>query len=87
MIGYAMARGLRRGWLDSSYRDSLDLAWRGVKERIDDEGSVIDSCISTGVQQNLKEYLDRTAIFGPDDRSGSLALWFSVEMELLARGA
>ncbi len=87
MIGYAMARGLRRGWLDSSYRDSLDLAWRGVKERIDDEGSVIDSCISTGVQQNLKEYLDRTAIFGPDDRSGSLALWFAVEMERLAQGA
>ena len=64
---------------------ALDLAWRGVKERIDDEGSVIDSCISTGVQQNLKEYLDRTAIFGPDDRSGSLALWFAVEMERLDR--
>ena len=86
MIGYAMATGLYRGRLDNSYRDSLDLAWRGVKERIDDAGNVIDSCISTGVQQNRKEYLDRTAIFGPDDRSGSLALWFAVEMERLARG-
>ncbi|MDA0735024.1 MAG: glycoside hydrolase family 88 protein [Chloroflexi bacterium] len=86
MIGYAMARGLRRGWLDSSYRDTVDLAWRGVKERIDDEGNVADACISTGVQQNINEYLDRTAIFGNDDRSGSLALWFAVEMERLDRG-
>ncbi|HEU0021212.1 MAG TPA: glycoside hydrolase family 88 protein [Dehalococcoidia bacterium] len=85
MIGYAMARGLRRDWLDSSFRDSLDLAWRGVKERIDDQGNVVDACISTGVQQDLNEYLDRTAIFGYDDRSGSLALWFAVEMERLER--
>lgn len=86
MVGYAMARGLRRGWLDSSYRASLDLAWRGVKERIDDSGNVADACISTGVQHNVQEYLDRTAIFGYDDRSGSLALWFAVEMERLERG-
>jgi rhamnogalacturonyl hydrolase YesR len=86
MIGYAMARGLGRGWLDSSYRDSIELAWQGVKERIDDQGKVADACISTGVQQDLSAYLDRTAIFGHDDRSGSLALWFAVEMERLERG-
>ena len=85
MIGYAMARGLRRGWLDPSYRSSVDLAWRGVKERIDDAGNVVDACISTGVQQNVSEYLDRTAIFGHDDRSGSLALWFALETERLER--
>jgi rhamnogalacturonyl hydrolase YesR len=86
MIGYAMARGVGRGWLDSSYRDSTDLAWQGVKERIDDQGNVTDACISTGVQPDLSGYLDRTAIFGYDDRSGSLALWFAVEMERLVRG-
>ncbi len=83
MIGYAMARGLRRGWLDPSFRESLDRAWRGVKERIDDEGNVADACISTGVQQSVKEYLDRPAVLGYDDRSGSLALWFALEMERL----
>jgi rhamnogalacturonyl hydrolase YesR len=86
MIGYAMARGLRRGWLDSSFRDSAELAWQGVSERIDDEGKVVDACISTGVQQSVKEYLDRPAVFGLDDRSGALALWFAVEMERLRRG-
>lgn len=86
MIGYAMARSLGRGWLDSSYRASVELAWQGVKERIDEQGKVVDACISTGVQPDLGAYLDRTAIFGHDDRSGSLALWFAVEMERLERG-
>jgi rhamnogalacturonyl hydrolase YesR len=86
MIGYAMARGLGRGWLDASYRESVELAWQGVKERVDHQGNVVDSCISTGVQQDRNAYLDRTAIFGYDHRSGSLALWFAVELERLERG-
>ena len=85
MIGYALARGLRRGWLESGYRAMLDLAWRGVKERVDSDGNVVDACISTGVQQTVQEYLHRPAVNGFDDRSGSLALWFAVEMERLHR--
>ncbi len=85
MIGYALARGLRRGWLDSSRRESLYRAWKGVKQRMDDDGNVVDACISTGVQQSVKEYLHRPAVLGFDDRSGSLALWFALEMERLER--
>jgi rhamnogalacturonyl hydrolase YesR len=84
MAGYALARGLGRGWLNSSYQAVLDRAWQGVSERIDGEGNVVDGCVSTGVQGNLKDYLDRPAIFGFDDRSGGMALWFAVEMERLA---
>ena len=86
MMGYAIARGLRRGWLSDDYRPPLDLAWQGVSERIDDVGNVVDACASTGVQQNVRDYLDRPAIYGFDDRSGGMALWFAVEMERLARG-
>ena len=86
MAGYALARGLGRGWLDSSHQAVVDLAWQGVCERIDGEGNVVDGCAGTGVQGNLKDYLDRPAIFGFDDRSGGMALWFAVEMERLARG-
>jgi rhamnogalacturonyl hydrolase YesR len=84
MFGYAVARGIRLGWLDSSFAAPLQLAWQGVAERIDDAGNVVDGCISTGVQESLRDYLDRPAVFGFDDRSGSLALWFAVEMERLA---
>jgi hypothetical protein len=85
MIGYAMARAVRRGWVDASYRHTIDLAWQGVAERIDDVGGLVDCCTNTGVQENLQAYLDRPAIFGRDDRGGAMALWFAVEMEQLAR--
>ena len=76
-----MARAVRRGWLDASYRHTIDLAWQGVTERIDDAGGLVDCCTNTGVQENLQAYLDRPAIFGRDDRGGAMALWFAVEME------
>ena len=83
MVGYAMARGLRRGWLDASYRPAVELAWQGVSERIDDAGGVLDACTNTGVQTSLRAYLDRPAVCGRDDRSGSMALWFALEMAQL----
>jgi rhamnogalacturonyl hydrolase YesR len=84
MVGYCLARGLRRGWLDASYRAALDLAWQGVVERIDATGGVVDACTNTGVQTSLRAYLDRPAVFGRDDRSGSMALWFALEMAQLS---
>ncbi len=86
MMGYSLARGLRHGWIPEDYLGAVELAWQGVSERIDDVGNVVDACASTGVQQNVRDYLDRPAIFGFDDRSGGFALWFAVEMERLARG-
>ena len=86
MMGYAMARGLRMGFLGEAFSTVVDRAWQGVAERVDDVGNVVDGCASTGVQNNVREYLDRPAIFGYDDRSGGMALWFAVEMERLDRG-
>jgi rhamnogalacturonyl hydrolase YesR len=85
MIGYAMARGMRRGWLDSSYRASVELAWQGVSERIDDEAGLVDPCDGTGTGENVRFYIDRPAVFGFNDRGGSMAIWFATELELLRR--
>ena len=85
MFGYAAAKGLRRGWLDLTFLEPAQLAWQGVSERIDDEGKVVDACASTGVQASVREYLDRPAVTGFDDRSGGMALWFAVELERLAQ--
>lgn len=80
MVGYALARGLRRGWLDAGYKEMLTRAWQGVAVRIDDHGGLVDVCTGTGVQQSTRDYLDRPAIFGPDERGGALSLWFVTEM-------
>ena len=85
MVGYAMARGMRLGWLDESYANALMLAWQGVSERIDDEGGLVDVCTGTGVMSSTREYLDRPAIFGWDERGGAMALWFACEMERYLR--
>ncbi len=86
MMGYAVARGQRRGWLSGEWESVLHLAWQGVSERIDDVGNVVDACASTGVQGNVRDYLDRPAIYGFDDRSGGFAMWLAVEMERWSRG-
>ncbi len=89
MVGYALARGLREGWLpdgdEDGYRAGVEACWRAVSERIDGDGGVVDGCISTGVMPDRRAYLDRAALSGHDDRTGSMALWFACEMERLRR--
>lgn len=80
MLAYCLARGMRRGWFDNRYQAALDLAWQGITERIDEAGGIVDACTNTGVQEDLRAYLDRPAVFGRDDRSGSFALWLALEL-------
>ncbi len=91
MVGYALARGLREGWLpdgeDEVYRGGLEACWRALSERIDNDGGVVDGCISTGVMPDTRAYLDRAALSGHDDRTGSMALWFACEMERFRRAS
>ena len=84
MVGYSLARGLRMGWFPddetSGYRAGLEACWRALSERVDDDGNVVDGCISTGVMPDIRAYLNRTAVNGYDDRTGSMALWFACEI-------
>ena len=85
MVGYAVARGLRLGWLDDTYRGFADSLWSAASERIGMDGHVVDGCTGTGAVNDRRFYLDRAAEFGQDDRTGNLALWCAVEMERLRR--
>ena len=80
MIGTALLRGIRRGWLNAQvYRPAVDAAWRAILVRVKDD-AVIDVCESTGKQKTLEDYLNRVAILGPDQRGGGMALLFATEM-------
>ena len=87
MVGYAVARGLRLGWLDDSYREFAEGLWSAASERVGIDGHVVDGCTGTGAVNDRRFYLDRAAEFGQDERTGNLSLWFAVEMERLARGS
>ncbi len=81
MIGLAVLRGVRNGWLDSgTYQARIDLAWKAVAARIASNGDLLDVCESTNKQATLQDYLHREAIFGKDIRGGGMALMFSTEL-------
>ena len=80
MIGYGIARGIRLGLLDQSYLPILKSLWNGTKARVTETGDVVDGCTGTGALETEYDYIVREALSGYDDRTGSLALWFAVEM-------
>lgn len=91
MTGYALARGLRAGWLPhDEFIAAADQAWQAASQRIDETAGLIDVCTGTGPQRGIdntaRAYLGRAAVSGFDDRGGSMALWFAVEMAMLRAG-
>ena len=80
MIGYGVARGIKLGLLDQSYLPTLSSLWNGAKARVAETGDVVDGCTGTGALETEQDYIVREALSGYDDRTGSLALWFAVEM-------
>ena len=81
MIGWAMQRGIRRGWLArDEYQPSVDRAWQAVKERTSPDGRLVNVCTGTGKQKMLQDYFDRPAINGRDDRGGAMGMTFAVEL-------
>jgi unsaturated rhamnogalacturonyl hydrolase len=79
MIGFAMASGIRHGWLEKDeYQACVEKAWQGAQVRVFPNG-FLDVCTGTGKQKTLRDYLDREAIMGPDARAASMYLMFASE--------
>ena len=87
MIGFAMLRGIERGWLpESQYRPLVERAWQAVLARVGPEGHLVDVCESTPGQSSLADYMHRAALLGPDPRGGAMALLFATERAGLGHG-
>lgn len=81
MIGFAMQRGISRGWLDAAeFQPAIDLAWRAIEQRTSSTGMLVNVCTGTGKMNTLEDYLNRTAIQGRDDRGGTMGLLFATEL-------
>lgn len=87
MIGIAITRGIRRGWLSTDLAPVAATAWAAVDQRINDVGLVRDACPGTGPLPTLDDYLDRTPFTGHDDRAGAMALWFALDRAALLETA
>ena len=82
----AMARGIRLGWLDESYRPAVDRAWRALLAHVLEDGTLVDVCIGTGAGPTRRYYLDRPAVNGADDRGGAMVLGAALEYHDLLEG-
>ena len=80
MVGYGVAKGIKLGLLDEAYLPFLASLWNATKVKVTETGDVVDGCTGTGALETEHDYIIREAMSGYDDRTGSLALWFSVEM-------
>ena len=82
MIGTAMLRGIRNGWIDRrTYEPLVDHAWKAILSRTGADGRLVDVCESTGTRGLTDaDYLRRTAILGRDDRGGGMAMFFATEL-------
>ena len=82
MIGAAIVRGIRNGWLDrATYQPLVDRAWHAVLQRTSADGGLVDVCESTGTRGLTDDgYLHRAAILGRDDRGGGMAMFFATEL-------
>jgi len=81
MIGIAMLRGVRNGWLDAAaWGLRIERAWQAFLKRTAADGRLIDVCEGTGKQKSADDYLRRGAILDRDPRGGGMALYFSTEL-------
>jgi rhamnogalacturonyl hydrolase YesR len=61
MFTYALARSVRRGYLEASYLAVAVRGWAGVLSRIHPDGQVEGVCTGTVVSDDLKYYYERPA--------------------------
>jgi rhamnogalacturonyl hydrolase YesR len=81
----AMARGVRRGWLEKDVVPAIDRGWQAVLARVNVDGTLKDVCAGTGAGPTKEYYLNRPAVNGADDRGGAMALLAAIEIEELRR--
>jgi len=83
MFAYAIAAGIRYGWLDrATYAPALRRAWIALCNRLDAHGNLADVCIGTNKKNDRQHYLDRARING-DPHGQAPMLWTAGMLQAL----
>jgi rhamnogalacturonyl hydrolase YesR len=78
MFTYAIATGIKNGWLDGSYRKTAVKGWNGLVKKVHD-GQLSDICIGTGARPDYNHYLNRPRKTGDLHGQGAF-LWAGTAM-------
>jgi rhamnogalacturonyl hydrolase YesR len=82
MYVLGMARGVRLGWLDESYRERALKGWAAITRKVDKHGTVRGICCGTGVGDNLDFYFKRPT-YDNDPRGLGQTITAGVEIDKL----
>jgi rhamnogalacturonyl hydrolase YesR len=75
MFTYAMAVGVRHGWLDAKeYGDCARRGWIGLCDYLDKNGNLREVCVGTGQSKDVNYYLNRPRVVG-DLHGQAPVLW------------
>ncbi len=80
---YAIARGLRKGWLDKSYEKVVKQSLEGLKQRISEEGGLYKVCEGTGIGKNIDYYNNRATPYDDTHGTGLMLLALTEMYHLL----
>lgn len=83
MFNYAIATGVKNGWLDDSFRQTAIKGWNGLLTKVNN-GRLSDICVGTGEGKNYDYYLDRPRETGNSHGQAAL-LWAATAMLKLER--
>ena len=80
MFAYAMAVGVRSGWLDEKeYGPAVIRAWNALAAHVDREGNVREICVGTGQKDDIEFYLKRPRVLG-DFHGQAPVLWLTAQL-------
>ena len=85
MFVLALARGVRNGWIDTTYRPSALAGWEAITRKIGPDGTVGGICQGTGIGENEEFYLTRKT--PPNDPRGlGVVITAGIEVQRLLDG-
>lgn len=80
----ALARAVRRGWLEPSYADRALLGWQALEKRIRPDGTVTGICRSMSIGRDAAAYAERPTLLNDPRGLGALFM-AAVEVDALRK--
>lgn len=82
MFTMAMAKGVRKGWINNSFREAALKGWKAVQSKIDADGTVHDICRGTEIGYDDNFYFTRQR-FNQDPRGLGSVIAAGIEVSQL----
>jgi len=85
MYTFAIARGVNRGWISSSYAPIAQTGWRALAQRVQPDGRIDGICVGTTAAHDMVYYYNRPTELGAMQGYGP-ALMAGAEVITMLRG-